>query len=155
MPVDISEFEDFEEIIQKAIDRTEDLTPAMETISHRMEEEMKKAIDSRVSPSGEAWEPIKPSTREIRRTTNRGSGRLKGSIRGEAERNAANSSANTAYAEVQNSGNPNNRLFGTNNVKPIPARPFSVIGRDGNLPPVLEEEFAKIVLDYIVENKTQ
>lgn len=134
------------------VSRANDIRPVLIELARRMELQSKENFQNRTDPFSGRWPDVTEGTLAIRgRTGRHPSGALMGSIKATVDTNNRISlTANTDYATGQAHGIPHNKLFGLEDViKPVPARPWSVL-KDGQLTPELSEWFENAVLDYIL-----
>lgn len=147
------EFDDMDRFFADMASRAENVSPALEKAAGDIGVSIGEAMNSRESPFGEAWAQIKESTQRINRASSgisrASSGRLRASLRAELGADMSiDIKSSLPYANAQNFGNPNNRLFG-GAVKPIPARPFSPISPDGRIPDSLREKIDRYLFEHI------
>lgn len=114
--------------------RCRDLSPASEIVAQKVKAFIDKRFDNSIDTSGSPFSPLSEATKKIDPSRTNGlplvkRKNLQNSIRVEANPDGISISTPVVYANAQNYGNPDNRVFGKA-PGPLPARKFLPVNRD-------------------------
>ena len=134
--------------------------PLMQTLGNILQNEIEDSFENEISPFGQKWQALKPSTIRQKQKLGKSSNILR------SDENLSDKwivKADDKKATVSNNTNKNGfayglvHQFGTNkagrskNVK-IPARPFLPVDRSGNLPGRAKDVVKKVVIKFVEDS---